>query len=98
MLVYWFAGALNKPRPGITVNQLALSSPLATNNDAGMTTQAVVDLAGRYGLQLNLTNTLTLDVLDSEVKANRPVFVYITYGEIVERHDPDPFGHFVVVV
>jgi uncharacterized protein YvpB len=97
MLLDWQAAKDGQAAPNIPIDTLSSETSLA-HNDIGLPTAALIPLAGLYGLKLQLA-TLTLDSIDAELAAGRPVVALIAYGTLLQRENQaDHFGHFVVVV
>lgn len=84
-------------KPSVPIDTLAAQTTLA-QNDTGLSTAAVIALAGRHGLTLTETGSLTIDLIKSEIDGGRPPFALISYAPLTGRENQaDHGGHFVLI-
>ena len=81
----------------VSIDTLSSQTALA-QNDTGLTTRALIGLAAKYGVTLQLTTNLSLATIVSEISAGRPPLALISYAPLLGRENQrDTFGHFVIV-
>lgn len=82
--------------PVLTVDELSRLTTL-DQNDNGLYTRDLVTLGIRTGLYCRLSNTLTLETIENEIAAGRPLIALVLYSYLPRQNVTDKSGHFVVV-
>ncbi len=86
-----------QPAQPVSIDTLSAQTTLATN-DNGLYTRDLPPLAAKYGVTLQLSNTITIDTIISEINAKRPPLLLIAYGPLTGRENQgDRGGHFLIV-
>ncbi|MCU0497723.1 MAG: C39 family peptidase [Anaerolineae bacterium] len=102
MVVGWDRIRKGQPDPAnLTVDELTQASGIGQRGFAGVV--ALRNLAQQYGVSSmttdGKTNRLTLDRLETEIRAGRPAICLVLYAKLTQRQNQRfAGGHFVVAV